>query len=257
MPNEHAASIRGLSVRKVFVVIKIETKFEDKIYYNPQCGCMRGVRQNENIMKIKLYTSIFSVICLVSLTDCNKKCKNQFQGNLSFTVDELKIVPYSNQTNLIFINTLNDTINITTTTSSTKQDEITELADYRNSDCLKYYHCQNFGFVLKDSLNAFEINIALQYALYPPEKALYIKVELPVKDSISHFSNFIYLKNDSIQGPYYPTLTLGSRTFSYVHEFLTMDINPVSDYLEFVYYTVKQGIVGFKSHNGKTWYLAN
>ena len=31
LPNEHAASMRGLSVRKVVGAIKMETKFEYKI----------------------------------------------------------------------------------------------------------------------------------------------------------------------------------------------------------------------------------
>ena len=74
------------------------------------------------------------------------------------------------------------------------------------------------------------------------------------EDTLMNGDSLIYSQSGRISG-YYHHLQLGLNFFDSVYEIRQYIIPNNKDFLEFVYYNFTEGIVGFKSNQGKLWYL--
>ena len=202
------------------------------------------------------FKSLFILLLTIFLCDSCNKCKDLFQGNVALTSKAKSIIPYDNQSKLLFIGNLPDSIYYSTDSIYQSLFEVTEEPQNNNSECLHYYYGENYGGSLSDSLGRYKIGIGILYRGYPPVKTFGISLLFPPEDSLGDFFSFFTLKGDSLPGNYYPSYKIGNRVFSFVHE-LSMD-SPKADYgddIYKIYYNNEKGLIGFESRKGKVWYL--
>jgi hypothetical protein len=81
----------------------------------------------------------------------------------------------------------------------------------------------------------------------------------PASYSKAHFNHDTlydkYPSSDSVY-LYHQSITLGPKNFEKVYElFLYRSLNLNGDWATSLYYTIKEGIVGFNTNLGKKWYL--
>jgi len=185
------------------------------------------------------------------------RCHDTYLGSFNITSSEHSLIPYTAQSKLIFINNSGDST--TYILDSISSEYLTHpLRQEDNSECATTYEHEVFGVDFKDPTKSKYLEVALDHYPSPSSLMFVVTLRFSPKDSIQDFLKLQFPQGDSIPGTYYLSLQIGLREFHNVHEFVgNVKKASVIDYIEYVYYTKSQGIVGFKSHSGKLWYLAN
>jgi hypothetical protein len=167
---------------------------------------------------------------------------------------DLTLIPYTSKSKLIFKSNLADSM-VYTVDTITKNVFSNGFPIMDPSECSTTYDYEDYDIKFKGTTTSESIQLGL---LHIPDLTFILSMSFAPNDSIVNFNAASSIINDSIPGNYYQTLQIGLKTFLYVHELTSMSKkNSSSHSIQFVYYTTKQGIVGFKSNDGRTWYLAN
>jgi hypothetical protein len=226
------------------------------------------------------FISILSLGLSFSLlfTRCQKCVQNEI-GYLKFTQDELRINPYTAEEVLIFIDQNGDSVIFPAGVRKTEVREVHKY-DYETAK-LDHHGCQGDYFFADNNFmekndpkfpSSLSITLNFRYTIDKPnsDKAftMFFFIETPKVYGFMGDYNFMLdtllnyktryttqFYKDSVAA-FHSILTLGPKTFFKVYELYCH--NP--DYrdtawISTAYYSIKDGLVGFKTSFGETWHL--
>lgn len=202
---------------------------------------------------------------MISLPGCGKKCKEL--SVFSFTTKNKNIIPYKGSELLIVAITqdINDSLkgsgrldqfnNINASSSS--------ITDNQNCEG-DYYEIENIGILFKTISKSFATQLIVSLEFNNPfnspviNKYLYISYGATYEPYGGFFTNRFLIDSDSIITNdstvfFYKTLLIGSRHFDSVYEL--HGYHDVNNYIDNIYYTIKQGIVATQDYQGHIWYF--
>jgi len=213
-------------------------------------------------MKRFLVLAALMLLCSLTFVQC-KRCHDKFIGELDFTPTDLNIVPYNGAVKLIFKDSLGDSIIYQGT--GRHSDIINPYHEtYHDDPCFGDYYTyeQNYTDFYSNGSDG-EIRIYLtryfKTAFSSPEGKSF-DLSISYNKSGSYFFNSSFYFDDLKLSEFRDntimaindTLQLGPKTFYSVY---TLDDGYTN--LNIAYYSVSEGLVGFKSNDGHLWYLAN
>ena len=224
--------------------------------------------------------TIFYIILLLlgfSLTNCYK-CEQNQVANLKFTQDELKINPYTGNEVLIFKNSNADSIVLP---KGYRDSEISEIYKYDYETAkLDHHGCQGDYYYRETNYFSTQQN--------NPEAGLtidlYFLYQLSNPTSEKLFDMFIYTKNTTFCGfsgryqfnvdtlknysvystipdhdsiaAFHSLFVINNKVYTNVYELHCQNKDTrFPEYYSLAYYSIKDGLVGFKTNYGTTWYL--
>jgi hypothetical protein len=211
----------------------------------------------------------FFVISCISLYffSCNG-CHEYQSGKYNFTREELQINPYNGHEVVIFQNLSNDSLHFS---AGERTSEIIRIYPNQEDECKNNYHVLEVNkIVLSSNSNSWQFSISLApiptmtINLY--DKSIGFDVSIPGQSKKTQSSAALMFEHDTITGYYenysnlgfHPSLTLGSKSFIDVYEIeLFRSDMTVEKWVNKIYYTIKQGIVGFSTDQNELWYLNN
>jgi len=190
------------------------------------------------------------------------------RADLSFTQSDLNINPYKGNEQLVFRSLTGESFNIAIRGRYKNRNEMYGYKDYSDRNKCKgdYYYSERdeTGFNNVGSW-LFSIILSFDYTLDNPvyDKTIEFMVVLEngasPSYSVAHFNpDTIYDKYPSRDSVYlyHKSITLGPKSFEKVYElFLYRSLNLNGDWATSLYYTIKEGIIGFNTNLGKKWYL--
>ena len=214
--------------------------------------------------KILLLTLLI-IAAIITLTNC---CSSHMRADLHFTQSDININPYKGTELLVFRSLTGESFNISIRGRYKNGSDMYGYKDYSDKNKCKgdYYYTErdetefnNFGSWL------FSIILYFDYTFNNPvyDKSIEFMVVLqngaPSSYSEVHFNHDTiydkYPSRDSVY-LYHKSITLGPKSFEKVYElFLYRSLNLNGDWATSLYYTIKEGIVGFNTNLGKKWYL--
>jgi hypothetical protein len=225
-------------------------------------------------MKNNICFITFAAICLLMLTQCHKKeCNMESLGNITFTETDLSIIPYTGLEELIFRDSLGDSVIYNSGIRFSNYDNyVYENFDPQNiADCWGDYYKteQNFTYFYKPANGiGVEVSIAVGNPFKDTNNYIYIGITYTKTQSWSFGCAFVFdsLKlsntatplygNGSIAG-YYDSIAIGPDMYYSVYS-LVQNTDPLhSENLKTVYYSISKGIVGFKTEEGHLWFLSH
>ena len=226
--------------------------------------------------KYKFIKTILVAIVLVftfAFVQCKKKeCVTENLGEIHFTQNELNIVPYNGTETLIFKDSINDSIIFTGKMRYSDSFNIWEFPnDY---ECLGKYYNTESNYTKFEGVNSTKIYIYLYMG--SPFLQDFIKkmnIEIFINSDTCYFYgtlafnptnifNTIPAENNLPANAYVlafnSSLSIGPNIFNNVYTLKQIDPPHLpSKNLQYVYYTISDGVVGFKTEEGHLWYLEN
>jgi hypothetical protein len=219
----------------------------------------------------------FLILLYIILIDnsCQKKCEKENIGNVTFTSNDLKIEPYTGNETLMFLDSLKDTIIYVPEIGLQASGKYDYMSGYTsqnpndNNQCTgNYYYSEVTGthFSGKDPSN-FGIWFDLRFSgsLFNKNLKKIIDIVVGYKDYNDwFFDQTYYFDGLNLQQPTEPnnsslsfkdSLKIGPKKFHSVYILKQIQDPYKLANLQYVYYTIKEGIVGFKTKDGHTWYL--
>lgn len=221
-------------------------------------------------MKRTVFLLIVMVLSSLLFVQC-KKCKTEELSDKNFTAEDLAIVPYNGTEKLTFKNEVGDSICFTGQGRSSTMNVTYEVRDWDGEECHGDHRMVEFNKIEFTCDNA-DTTIAVYLRFHHPfnetenEKHILIEWEHSDNNASPEFFGIYTFYSDTIKSPesypdsyygiilnyygsYYP-LHIGNKTFTRVYEMTYFDSFGFS-----IYYSVSQGIVGFKERSGTVWYL--
>jgi hypothetical protein len=145
-----------------------------------------------------------------------------------------------------------------------------ETAKVDHNGCQGDYFDADYNWMIKNtnvSNSRLDIHLNFLYTLSNPttERELWLYFWFDTISPIYCFWGYYRFKFDTLYNEpykgdsivsYKPLITIGPKTFNNVYELFC--VNPddrQQEWISIAYYSINQGLVGFKSHFGKTWYL--
>jgi len=215
---------------------------------------------------------LFSLISLIAviftLTNC---CDSHLLEDIRFTQKDLNINPYQGTEHLVFKRISGDSMTFSSGNRGSKYTNRYQKRSYGNSHaCLGDYvnlESNNTSFQSIDNLLRFNIMLYFDYFVTTPECKKVILLEShsdPNKLNSTAFSSGVaYFNNDTIYNrrgtfgdslyTYYHSINLGPKNFYNVYE-VYLEAQFLSS-VTTLYYSRKEGIVGFNTQQGEKWYL--
>ena len=190
------------------------------------------------------------------LFSCNQ-CDEKQSGYYKFTPQELQIIPYSGHEVILFQNLSGDSLHFSA------GDRISNMIqDYPNheDECQgNYYWLEKNNIVISSNVNSWQFSITLgsnpttTSNIY--ERVIGFEASIPAQRKKTLSDRYLLFEQDTITGPqnaygtdliFHPIITLGLKNFTNVYEIILIRVYYNSDdWVNKIYYTIKQGIVGF------------
>jgi hypothetical protein len=203
---------------------------------------------------------------------CKEKCESNNLGKVSFTQEDLKIVPYKGSEILSFSDSLGNVLNFNEGKRRSNYNEI--IYEYPSSevdDCKgDYFYPEiNYTNFLGEGLNSFIlVNLNMDRGNpFNQNINKFIVINVVFSDTrIWNFNcgfNFYTLKIfkniDTTKSmlSYKDSLVIGQKKYFSVYVLKQIKDPETSNNLQYVFYTINNGIVGFKTKEGHAWYLNN
>jgi hypothetical protein len=209
---------------------------------------------------------IFFLLTLITFyilifNSCKKNCESENLGTFKFTSTDLQIIPYQGKDSLIFSDSLGNLITYNGIGRGSVEDYHDQYPNLNNNPnfCIgDYFYTESneidlfgknypFGITIDldmDSGSSFGQNIKKFFSLgisYEDIKFWHFGILINF-DGLKLIDSNISLKD---------SLKIGPKTFYSVYV-LTQN----NDNLKTVFYTISQGVVGFRTNNGHTSYLS-
>jgi hypothetical protein len=208
---------------------------------------------------IKYFCSAVLLISVISCTDC----KSISYPSLTFNPSDLNLIPYQGDEQLLFTDSLNDSIPYRGDGRYLHQEHI-YLPNKCTNDGIDYFS-QTAGCSFSDTSKRSYIDLYL--GLYydndfkSVKKRFRIYLRVPFDKNIKGFTEIYDFTGDSILPATYVSfaknLQIASLTFTSVY-ILQSSISKVEDeYILFVYYTISEGIVAFETNKKHLWVMDN
>jgi hypothetical protein len=211
------------------------------------------------------------LICSLAFIQCQKKCDSKKLGDIRFTQTDLNIVPYVGTENLIFKDSIGDSI------SEHPEVAAGRISHYDNHYYEHYFsqdQCPPNYYDVEQNYTHFEgedYNTSIWTDLYfenpfvtPIKK--YIVINVAYEDSQRwYFTSNFYFDSFTLYDRSYSaanivafndSIKIGPKLFFKVYT-LRQNVDPHGlKNLQIVYYSINRGVVGFKTDHGHLWYLA-
>jgi hypothetical protein len=229
-------------------------------------------------MQIVMRSAIILLILIINVqfTGC-KKCVQNQRADLQFTQDELKIDPYTGNEILTFIGSSGDTVLIHNGSRFTSHIRVYqydfETAKLDHDGCQgDYFEVDNHQMMMyDDTLKTFlYIFLNFKYSwtnpsdemffelLFGQSKDLFIffdgRFKFNVDTLLNIQTNNQYYKDSIIA--FHPIWESGSNIFYNVYELYGHQPDTrYTPWISIAYYSIKEGLLGFKTTNGATWHI--
>jgi hypothetical protein len=212
----------------------------------------------------KAVSILVLIIFFISIfNSCKKNCESENLGTFKFTSTDLQIIPYQGTDSLIFSDSLGNSITYNGIGRGSVEDYHDQYPNLNNDPnfCIgNYFYTENndvaFGVNGKDY--HFGINLSLSMDSGSPFGQNIKKIfgfDISYKDTKDwYFGITLNIDGLRLSGnniSYKDSLKIGPNKFFSVY---VMTQN--NDNLKTVFYTISQGVVGFRTNNGHTWYLS-
>ncbi|GEM_PF-1372823 len=209
-------------------------------------------------MKNLLFILLSGMVSIFLFTECHR-CHGTQQPSLSFSQEDLNINPYSGKEELIYKDSINDSIVFFGTGRATEQ--AFNYSSDPDGDELMLYHCFGDTYYcdwnhtyFKTTSNGYielDLNFSNYFRTGTIEKYLTFTINngnpliFYCYDSFCFNNDSIFKRsqstNDSVSA-YYVSLHIGNKTFYNVYKLSCQ-------YGNYLYYSIKDGLVGFISKN--------
>ena len=233
-------------------------------------GNHQFIRDNVKSMKKNISILLLSFMAIQILISCQKDCQSNLLGSIRFSQTDLNIIPYKGNEKLIYVASpghqlvFNGSDRISHFgVEGNQYVEFPESNDYCPGN---YYYTEknsiDFYGTVSGSWFWFDMGMSSPFT-HPIRK--YVGMNITVLDSIYWvFANGYSF--DSLKLYYNPpygiiplndSVLIGSKVFYKVyvlHSGMNLHSARVGN-LETVFYSITEGIVGFRNEHGKTWYL--
>lgn len=201
---------------------------------------------------------------------CKRECNTEKLGDLKFSQSDLKIVPYNGFENLIFKDSIGDTISMHPEVSTGRHNKY-DNRYYENyfyqDDCIPnyYYVEQNYThFIGKDYHTSIWVEMYFDN-LFADSLKKYIIIRVAFEDSQRwYFYNAFYFNSNGLYDgfsqkssivSYSDSLKIGQKMFKKVYKLQQLEEPDGVKNLQYVYYSLIDGVVGFKTKEGHLLYL--
>jgi hypothetical protein len=219
--------------------------------------------------------SLISLLLILFLVQCKKEYiqkEDEFQeeqegvkiGEVKLSSGELTIIPYQPNDSII----CKDSIGNIEIYYVSKRD-IVKLRFYKDGGTdisTDYYEVEQLNVALNDTNNTISLSLLAQVPSYVSNTNINknhfgINFYRPTPLQSSFFSNLIdttdfYYNHQGMSIPYYNSYSIFSKTYNSVYEMIEYDYM-LSPKLQRIFYNKVQGIVGYRTNSGVTWYLDN
>ncbi len=213
-------------------------------------------------MKKFLLSFVISASLMLFFVDC-KKCQSKLLPDLIFSPEEISIVPYTDISSLTFKDSLGDSICYDRTAPLN-----TSMHNYQqhyNQSCIGDHRLvQEVDYILQcrsDTTYYIRIKLSFEDVFLGIKKRFDLYYYYHYSSESYYFDGEFLLENNAPANQHplnpwcwvstcYPSFTLQNHTYNSVYVMQLNDF-PVTT----VYYSISQGIVGYKEYLGKVWYL--
>ncbi len=200
------------------------------------------------------------------------KCPEKQTGKYNFTSEELQINPYNGQEVLLFRSLLEDSVNFSV------GDRISDIVKVYpiyvdDGECNgNYTVVETNSTVITSNSNSWQFSIFLRFFPNPSMPGYYKSIKfgavIPGQNTKTNSDATVIFERDTITGYnyswpygdliYHKSLTLGSKSFTDVYEIELIRNNvTIDNWVNKIYYTIRQGIVGFSNNQNELWFLVN
>ena len=216
-------------------------------------------------MKVWKIYSISLLVVLWFTTSCNRKCKEL--STLAFSSKNKEVLPYHGNERLIISVSqgFNDSLQ-----GSGRLDQFNHINSNSssvtdNQDCNgDYYEVEYNRIVFTSMTNLSAVQLAFSLEFNNPfkvsgtHKYLNIAYGATYEPHDGFFKNKYLIENDSILTNdssvfFHPSISIGSTQFDSVYEL--HGYHTFYNYVDIIYYTIKQGIIATKDYEGTIWYF--
>jgi hypothetical protein len=208
------------------------------------------------------------LILIVCMTCC---CDSHMIEDLRFSSSDITINPYVENDQLSFIDQTGSSLIVTIQSRSRNGGHTYPYHDYDNPNkCKGNYFNSEIDVTDTKSTGPwyFQITLSFDYSFNNPvyDKSIEIDVNHPKANNVSsmtfslaHFNgDTIFAKYPSFDTVYiyHDSLSLGPRSYFKVYEFVLHFSSLRNDeWATNLYYTIKEGVIGFSTNTGNKWYL--
>lgn len=215
------------------------------------------------------------LICVAALCSCKKKDNNSSPsclGTIKFSSPDLGILPYPTKDPLVFKSNQGDSIIFNFRGRESSMKTVWKYPLNPSGYQGDYYSCEanSTGFISENS-DVLTFQLYFSNPFTQPTILKYISMDLAVENSgtcsfaaVFRFDGgtlYTYLPDSSFHSGGYikavdDSLKLGPVYYKNVYELVAPDFTYYcQSWFTRVYYTIKEGVVGFRKSTGKTWYL--
>jgi hypothetical protein len=214
----------------------------------------------------KTILSLLFLLSTLTFVKCDR-CRQKKLSDKKFTQEELNVAPYNGFEELIFRDSIGNSIYFTGQGRTSTMQLIHETWDWDGEECPgdnRQVERVDFSFNINHSTDTtLLLSLLFIHPFNEYENDKYIRFAF---DNIG-FSGIYSFEAGIIMNPKYPawsdsyipafydTLTIFNKTFYSVFELKNNYYGNEPNDLLSVYYSISRGIIGFKKGSGTTWYL--
>ena len=197
-------------------------------------------------------------------------CDSHVIEDLHFSTKDLTINPYSKNDKLLFRDQTGSTVTITIQSRNRNVGQIYHYHDYDDPNKCKGNYFNSERDETKTTSTgpwSFTVDLSFDYNCDNPvySKSIEIDVTHPKANNASSITiSLAHFNDDTILSKYPPfdtvyiyhdSLTLGSKSYFKVYEFILHFSLHNDEWATNLYYTINEGVIGFNTNTGKKWYL--
>lgn len=193
-------------------------------------------------------------------TNCNK-CIETYLFTLGFTENDLEINPYQGDETIVFCDTQANTVSFQGNGRYSRELTVPEITDPYKGCRGEYYFMEMNVCGFYSSSNK-DFHIYLDFSDYfrtgNKNKIITIGLSIPI-EGIGHFYGSFSFDEDTLfvvppKVTFHDTLDLNNGTYISVYELIGNEIYYSPDEgISTLFYTIKEGIVGYRTNLGRTW----
>lgn len=229
-------------------------------------------------MKKYLFILILTISCAIIFIQCRKN-NGKLLDTYTFSINDLKIIPYNGGETIILTDSLGDTIKYSVNSSHAKDFETYYKPDDPNLDPDHVSLVDYFKTEINQTSAIGDFNIQLKFSspFHQPVRKVF-KIGMGVNENselkINSFSGLCIFNNDSLiqnnglinvmdfnsnlQVIRFDTLKILNKYFYSVYSLTQSYIGPDTvDCIKTIYYTINEGIIGIKTKYNIVWCLNN
>jgi hypothetical protein len=223
-------------------------------------------------MKRNFWLFVIVILSCLTLIQCRKKCNSQLLGEIRLTQTDMKINPYTGTERIIFKDSVGDSLCYGSGFRSSYSTYIydpsykSDIDGYCSGD---YYIIErNATYFTEDNYGAISVDITIEDPFKENKKNIIFGVSYKDSQKWYFYCDFIidsiklYVNPKPVYGSarilsYNDSIIIGPNKYYSVYSLSLYNDTDPQTHIQDVYYSLKNGIVGFKNNEGHLWFLSN